>query len=114
MLKEIKKKFSAGFIAILLAIALAATSCSQEGGYQGAKPVIPTDPSKPVTFTDFSPKEGPVRTLVFIEGSNFGTDVSKIEVIIGGVSAPVIGSSGTKICVMAPRRSNRGDVVVKL
>lgn len=114
MLKEIKKKFSAGFIAILLAIALAATSCSQEGGYQGAKPVIPTDPSKPVIFTDFSPKEGPVRTLVFIEGSNFGTDVSKIEVIIGGVSAPVIGSSGTKICVMAPRRSNRGDVIVRI
>lgn len=114
MLKEIKKKFSAGFIAILFAIALAATSCSQEGGYQGAKPVIPTDPSKPVTFTDFSPKEGPVRTLVFIEGSNFGTDVSKIEVIIGGVSAPVIGSSGTKICVMAPRRSNRGDVIVRI
>ncbi len=114
MLKEIKKNSQRGFIAILLAIALAATSCSQEGGYQGAKPVIPTDPSKPVTFTDFSPKEGPVRTLVFIEGSNFGTDVSKIEVIIGGVSAPVIGSSGTKICVMAPRRSNRGDVIVRI
>lgn len=114
MLKEIKKNSQRGFIAILLAIALAATSCSLDGGYQGAKPVIPTDPSKPVTFTDFSPKEGPVRTLVFIEGSNFGTDVSKIEVIIGGVSAPVIGSSGTKICVMAPRRSNRGDVIVRI
>ncbi|RNC63610.1 IPT/TIG domain-containing protein [Proteiniphilum sp. X52] len=114
MLKEIKKNSQRGFIAILLAIALAATSCSLDGGYQGAKPVIPTDPSKPVTFTDFSPKEGPVRTLVFIEGSNFGTDVSKIEVIIGGVSAPVIGSSGTKICAMAPRRSNRGDVIVRI
>lgn len=114
MLKEIKKKFPAGFIAILLVISVVATSCSQDGGYQGAKPVIPADPSRPVTFTGFSPKEGPVRTLVFIEGSNFGTDVSKIEVIIGGVSAPVIGSSGTKICVMAPRRSNRGDVIVRI
>lgn len=114
MLKEIKKKFLGRFIAILFVIILATTSCSQDGGYQGVKSVSPTDPSKPVTFTGFSPKEGPVRTLVFIEGSNFGTDVSKIEVTIGGISAPVIGSSGTKIAVMAPRRSNRGDVVVRI
>ncbi len=112
MLKKFQKKFSASFIAILIVIGYAATSCSQDGGYEGAKPTVPTDPSKPVIFTDFSPKEGSVRTLLFIEGSNFGTDVSKIEVFIGGVSAPVIGSSGTKICAMAPRRSGRGDVVV--
>lgn len=114
MLKKIQKKFSKGSIAILIAIGIIATSCSQDGGYQGSRPAEPTDPSIPVTFTNFSPKEGPVRTLVFIEGSNFGTDVSKIEVIIGGISAPVIGSSGTKIAVMAPRRSNRGDVVVRI
>lgn len=113
MLKQIKKKFL-GFIAILFVISLVATSCSEDGGYQGAKPVIPSDPSKPVTFTDYSPKEGPVRTLIFIEGSNFGTDISKIEVTIGGIMAPVIGSTGTRIAVMAPRRSNRGDVVVKI
>lgn len=114
MLKKIKKKFFASFITILIVVGYAATSCSQDGGYEGAKPTVPTDPSKPVLFTDFSPKEGAVRTLVFIEGSNFGTDISKIEVIIGGVSAPVIGSSGTKICAMAPRRSSRGDVVVRI
>lgn len=110
----IKKDDFMCFIAILIVIACVATSCSQEGGYQGAKPTEPTDPSKPITFTDFSPKEGAVRTLIFIEGTNFGTDISKIEVLIGGVSAPVIGSSGTKICVMAPRRSTRGDVVVRI
>lgn len=113
MLKQIKKRFL-GFIAILFVISLVATSCSEDGGYEGAKPLIPSDPSKPVTFTDYSPKEGPVRTLIFIEGSNFGTDVLKIEVTIGGVKAPVIGSSGTRIAVMAPRRSNRGDVVVRI
>ncbi|MGV8962114.1 MAG: IPT/TIG domain-containing protein [Candidatus Saccharimonadaceae bacterium] len=99
---------------VFLAISIGASSCSQDGGYEGAKPVVSMDPSKPVLFTDFSPKEGTVRTLIFIEGSNFGTDVSKIEVILGGVSAPVIGSSGTKICAMAPRRSNRGDVIVTI
>lgn len=100
--------------AILFAIICFATSCSEEGGYQGAEPTEPTDTSKPITFTDYSPKEGSVRTLIFIEGSNFGTDLTKIEVIIGGVSAPIIGSNGSKICVMTPRRSSAGDVVVKI
>ena len=99
---------------IFLVTGLVTTSCSSDGGYDGAKPVVPADPSKPVTFTDYSPKEGSVRTLIFIEGSNFGTDISKIEVVIGGIQAPVIGSSGTRIAVMAPRRSNRGDVIVRI
>lgn len=114
MLKKITNKYFAGLITILVVISFAATSCSQEGGYQGPPPTDPTDPSKPIIFSDFSPKEGSIRTLVFIEGSNFGTDLTKIEVEIGGVSAPVIGSTGSKICVMAPRRSRRGDVVVRI
>lgn len=109
-----KKNPFAILFAILFVVGLTSTSCNQDGGYEGLKPSVPADPSKPVTFTDFSPKEGAVRTLIFIEGSNFGTDVSKIEVTIGGISAPVIGSSGTKICAMVPRRSGRGDILVKI
>ena len=55
-----------------------------------------------------------VRTLVFIEGSNFGTDISRIQASIGGIKAPVIGSSGEKICIMAPRRSNEGTVKISI
>lgn len=113
MHKKIKRYLLSICIA-LWAIGLIFTSCDEEGGYEGPNPVVYADPSKPVIFTDFSPKEGAVRTLIFIEGNNFGTDVSKIEVLIGGVSAPVIGSSGTKICVMTPRRSGRGDVAVSI
>lgn len=114
MHKKTKKRFLSIAIVFLLAIGFGVSGCSEEGGYSGAEPTYPADPSKPVLFTDFSPKEGAVRTLVFIEGSNFGTDVTKIEVLMGGVTAPVIGSSGTKICVMTPRRSNEGDVVVRI
>lgn len=100
--------------AILFAIICFATGCSDEGGFQGIDPGKPTDTSKPITFTDYSPKEGSVRTLIFIEGSNFGTDLTKIKVIIGGVPAPVVGSSGSKICAMTPRRSNEGNVIVQI
>src|SRR5690554_3035226 len=114
MHKKIKSKYLSICIAALVVIGFGVTSCSEDGGYQGPKPVVSADLSSPVIFTDFSPKEGPVRTLVFIEGSNFGTDISKIEVTMGGITAPVIGSSGSIICVMTPRRSNRGDVVVTI
>jgi hypothetical protein len=110
---KFKKMFMTASLTALF-MAGVATSCSDEGGYQGIKPAVPTDTSKPITIKGFSPKEGGVRTQMFIEGSNFGTDVSKIEVIIGGVPAPVIGSSGSKICAMVPRRCNAGDVVVKI
>lgn len=114
MIKNIKERI--GWLQLIAIVILASllASCSEEGGYLGPKPTESSDPSQPVVFNDFWPKEGPVRTLVFIEGSNFGTEISNIEVLIGGVSAPVIGSSGNKICVMAPRLSMRGDVVVRI
>lgn len=114
MIKNIKERI--GWLQLIAIVILASllASCSEEGGYLGPKPTESSDPSQPVVFNDFWPKEGPVRTLVFIEGSNFGTEISSIEVLIGGVSAPVIGSSGNKICVMVPRLSMRGDVVVRI
>lgn len=42
------------------------------------------DPSQPVVFTDFNPKEGGMRTRLYIEGSNFGSDPTKIHITIGG------------------------------
>lgn len=76
MHKKVKRKILSVCIATFFAIGIGVTGCSDDGGYEGPKPVETADPSKPVIFSDFSPKEGAVRTLVFIEGSNFGTDVS--------------------------------------
>ena len=111
MKNKIKKPVFMYALAVFIAC-FGVTGCNEEGGYEEPKPAQPSDPSKPVSFTDYSPKEGPVRTLVFIEGSNFGTDVTKIKVTIGGIDAPIIGSSGSKICVMTPRRADAGDVKV--
>ncbi|MDR0511245.1 MAG: IPT/TIG domain-containing protein [Rikenellaceae bacterium] len=86
--------------------------CCQTGGYEPPNPGYPCDPTQPVVFTDFMPKEGPTRTTMFIEGSNFGTDISNISVTIGGVKAVVVGSSGTTICLTVPRRCVDGDVKV--
>ncbi|WP_108823539.1 IPT/TIG domain-containing protein [Dysgonomonas sp. Marseille-P4361] len=102
-------------IVIFLTLGLVTIGCTEKG----VDPTVleegsPFDPSKPVVFNDFSPKEGAVRTRVFIEGSNFGTDVSKIKVTIGGKDASVIGCNGTSIYLMVPPRATDGDVKVTL
>lgn len=76
------------------------------------KEVTPYDPSKPVVFNDFSPKKGALRTRMYITGSNFGTDVSKIHIYIGGAKAETIGSTGTTLYCMVPPRAFDGSVKV--
>ena len=70
------------------------------------------DPNKPSVFHDFSPKEGAVRTRLYIRGENFGTDVSQIQVYIGSRELKVIGSNGTEIYCMIPRKTTSGQVRV--
>lgn len=97
-----------------LLVSAGITGCAQSGGYEGIPERVPFDPAKTIVFSDFSPKEGSVRTLVFIDGQNFGTDLSRIKVYIGGEPAPVIGSDGNTIVAMVPRRANEGSVRVEM
>jgi len=109
------KKLLFSSIVILLTLGCIAVSCDDSGVDPSIpKEYQPYDPSKPVVFSDFSPKEGPVRTRMFIDGSNFGTDLSKIVVTIGGREASVIGSSGTRIYIMVPPRAVDGNVKVSI
>lgn len=72
------------------------------------------DPSRPVTFTDFSPEEGSVRTEFHIYGENFGTDPSKVHITIGGQTANTIGCNGHEIYCMVPRKAFDGIVKVRI
>ncbi|NDV82828.1 IPT/TIG domain-containing protein [Bacteroides sp. 51] len=66
-------------------------------------PEVPYNPAQPVVIKDFQPKEGGVRTQVLIEGSNFGTDLSLINVYLDDVRLNVISSSGTLMYVSIPQ-----------
>ena len=69
------------------------------------------DPSKPVEITGFEPDSGGMSTKVFITGSNFGSDVSKIKVYFNDMPAPVIGSDGNHIYTITPRQPGRENVI---
>ncbi len=89
-----------------LAASLALIGCTPEAGRPGDPPKrVPVDESKPTILKDFSPKEARVRTVLFIDGENFGTELSNIKVYVGGKEAPVTGSNGKTITVMTPRRA---------
>lgn len=94
---------------------LALACCMLMTGCKDDKPDSEeSDPSQPIVFTDFSPKEGAVRTRLYITGNNWGSDISRIHVNIGGKEAKVIGSDGKKIYCMVPKRAYEGNVSVRV
>ena len=81
-------------------------SCSDNAEFE--KALVPSDASKPVTFTNCTPNEGSMRTRIYIHGNNFGTDPSKIQVTVAGKEAKVVGSDGNIIHAQVRKRSYSG------
>ncbi len=80
------------------------TACQDDGNVDGY------DPTQPVVLTDFTPKEGGVRTKLFITGSNFGTDTTRVHLTIGGQATQIIGMKNDEIYCMVPARAYDGDI----
>lgn len=99
-------------LAFYLLIICLALGCKDSHDDQDATKAY--DPSRPVTFTEFTPGTGSVRSKFFINGDNFGTDISKIKVSIGGQRAKVVGSNGRQIYCIVPRRAYSGEVKVEI
>lgn len=94
---EVKQFFAKSIVkGMLFFVILSLNACS--GDLSGNS----YDPNKPVEVISFSPLEGPAKTRLYITGKNFGTDVSKIFVKVGGVNAKVIGSDGQIIYCLVP------------
>ena len=72
------------------------------------------DPSQPIVFTDFTPKSGGMRTRLYIEGRNFGSDPAKVHITIGGEKAKTIGVDGTIIYCMVPPKAFDGNINVRV
>ena len=87
--------------------------CDNHVGIDTIRQVASNDKAA-ITFTGYSPTEGQARTMMFIQGSNFGTDISKIKVTIGGREAKVISSDGSEIYCLVPSRADGGYVEVEI
>jgi hypothetical protein len=76
-------------------------SCEDEE--KGKRGGVEYDPSKPVVLTSFMPDSGRISEMVILDGSNFGTDPSKIKVFFNSKEAQVINSTGTRLLALVPR-----------
>jgi len=86
---------------LLFACILAMFSCGENDDNEKGKSEY--DPGKPVELTTFYPDSGRYLEQVMLEGKNFGTDSEKIRVYFNSKKAAVIGSTGSRMYVLAPR-----------
>lgn len=72
------------------------------------------DPSRPVVLSDFTPKKGGLATRMVLYGENFGSDPSRIKVMIGGQTAKVIGVKNNSLHCIVPAKAYDGyiDVII--
>lgn len=76
--------------------------------------VQPFDPSKPVVVSDFLPASGGAGQRLVIYGDNFGDDLEKISVYIGGKEAKVINVLGKSLYCLVPKQAFKGDIEVRV
>jgi surface protein len=87
----------------LLAVA-ALWSCSKDDG-----PSTPTGP----TVTSFTPEQGPVGTLVTVNGTNFATTAAANTVKLGSATASISGTpTATKLTITVPQGATSGKISV--
>lgn len=93
------KIFRATFWSCLISLSL--YSCKEDASETTLE--IEHDPNKPISLTSFHPVEGGARDKILLNGSNFGTDPSKIKVYFNNTKASVVSSSGERIYAIVPR-----------
>ncbi len=95
---------------LLVLIVVCLTNCKRDGIEEAAG----FDPDKPVVVTDFTPKNGGAGTNLVVYGENFGNDISKINVTIGGITAKVIGVKGNSLYCIIPEKAYDGEIEVRV
>lgn len=95
---------------MLALVALCFASCKDNDN--GSKESY--DPDKPFVITDFTPKEGGLGSRLILYGENFGNDISKIKVTVGGKNSKVVGVKGSSLYCVVPARAYEGDIQVSI
>lgn len=94
----------------LSAVSLIFLNCSKENAESAKEKVF--DPTKPIVITDFLPKTGGMGQRLVLYGDNFGNDISKISVLIGGKKAKVINVQGESLYCIVPKQAFGGEIEV--
>ena len=95
--KFFKRNFCCSMLLIVgTAVLMISCGSNEDTGYK-------YNPNSTSTLTTFYPDEGKFQEKVMLNGENLPTDPSMIRVYFNSRRAPVIGSTGKRMYVMAPR-----------
>ena len=97
---------------LCLCFCLSVLGCKDDDGGGQASAVY--DPSQPVTISSFTPESGGGNAQLVIYGSNFGSDVSQIQVTVNDKEAVVISANGHCIYCFVPRQAGVGPIKVTI
>lgn len=95
---------------ILLMLIIFVVGCNDEDKGEGGSGSY--DPNKQLIINDFIPKKGGLGTLLILYGDNFGNDISKVKVAIGGQNAKVIGVKNQYLHCIVPMKAYDGVIKV--
>ncbi|WP_077152536.1 IPT/TIG domain-containing protein [Bacteroides bouchesdurhonensis] len=93
---------------LLAFVTLCFTGCKDDNEDQGEA----FDPNKPIVISDFSEKKGGVGNNLILYGDNFGNDISKVKVTIGGKDARIITVKNKSMYCIIPPKAYNGDIHV--
>src|SRR5690606_5074368 len=93
---------------ILGAVLLFSISCKDESHEQVTQV---HDPNKPIKLTTFYPAQGGAKEKILLNGENFGSDPSAIEVYFNNKKADVVSSSGNRIYAIVLRLLGDNPVI---
>lgn len=94
---------------ILLMLFVLCVSCKDDNSEADSQAF---DPDKPIVVSDFIPEKGGMGTRMILYGDNFGNDLSKVKVVIGGKDAKVVGVKGQSLHCIVPPKAYDGKIKV--
>lgn len=91
---------------LLLCGVFLAAACSDDntGGTEGG------EPTQAPVFTAFSPERGKAGDVITVTGEHFGTDASRITVLINSTPARISGITDTAVSAVVPEECGSGEV----
>lgn len=95
---------------VLALVALCFVACKSDNE-QGEEVF---DPDKPLIITDFTPKKAGYGSNLVLYGDNFGNDLSKVKVTVGGKSANIISVKGQSLYCVIPEKAYSGHIQISV
>lgn len=101
------KKYINACLFIVAVLMVTLTGCKKDE-------VLKHNASSPITIDQLLPEKGSGGTEILINGSNFTTDTSQVQVTLNGKRLKVIGVNTKQMMVVVPKKVGSGTITITI